>query len=251
MDRKEKINYLAELYHEESKHSQYQSLPECLKKVFPCLPKKTKWERERLNYIDKILDFSGKKVLDIGGNTGYFSFEAIERGASYVDYYEGNQTHAEFVKLAAEILEIQNINVYPEYYLFKDERKKYDIVFCLNVIHHFGDDYGETYDIVEAKEKMLACINALSENTLWLILQMGFNWCGDKSKPLFLNGLKTEMEKFIQQGTESKWEIIKTGIPIQNDNGIEYEDINKINNERVDYLGEFLNRPLFIMKAKK
>ena len=31
---------------------------------------------------------------------------------------------------------------------------------------------------------------------------------------------------------------------------IEYEDINEENNVRKDSLGEFLNRPLFIMKSK-
>ena len=45
-------------------------------------------------------------------------------------------------------------------------------------------------------------------------------------------------------------EIVKIGIPVQRDGRIVYEDVCPENNERDDAMGEFLNRPLFIMKSK-
>lgn len=255
MDREEKLSRLKDLYKKSSKHSQYQSLPENLKKLLPDIITATKWEKERLDYISQVLDITDKRILDIGGNTGYFSFEAIERGAKFVDYYEGNKIHADFVKLAAEVLEIRNLNIYPDYYLFGEDKKipalqtKYDIILCLNVVHHLGNDYGEAFDTNAARKKMLACVNSLSETTTWLVFQMGFNWCGNKEKPLFPNGLKNEMEQFIRQGTNGKFCIVKTGVPVRRGNAIVYEDKNTENYARNDSLGEFLNRPLFIMKA--
>lgn len=35
--------------------------------------------------------FEGKSVLDIGGNSGFFTFELIEKGAKKIHYYEGNK----------------------------------------------------------------------------------------------------------------------------------------------------------------
>lgn len=263
MDRDEKLVCLKHLYEKNSKHSQYQSLPRSLRKMFPDIAVATKWEQERMEYISRVLDITDKKLLDIGGNTGYFSFEAIERGAESVDYYDGNQIHADFVKLAAEVLKIQNLNVCPKYYLFSEEsllkkvssekfsvsQKKYDITFCLNVVHHFGDDYGEASDINVAKKKMLTCINSLSKVSTWLVFQMGFNWCGNREKPLFPNGLKDEMKQFVGQGTKGNFNIVKIGVPVRRGDVIVYEDENTENRVRDDLLGEFLNRPLFIMKA--
>ena len=73
------------------------------------------------NYIKQKLQINDKAILDIGGNTGFFTFELLELSAKSVHYFEGNKIHAEFVTIAADILKLKNkVNIYNEYYSFSD-----------------------------------------------------------------------------------------------------------------------------------
>jgi hypothetical protein len=99
---------------------------------------------------------------------------------------------------------------------------------------------------------MLDNINKLESRCDKLIFQMGFNWKGDIKQCLFSNGTKKEMIDFIKKGTENYWNIESIGIAQVDSNGsIVYEDLNENNIKRDDTLGEFLNRPIFILKSKK
>lgn len=248
------IEQLKALYMEAGKHSNYQSLSRDLQQILPqeqlvTLPR---YDAARLKYICSQIDFSGKKVLDIGGNTGFFTFEALRAGARHVDYYEGNKTHAEFVKIAAKVLECENqVDVFSEYYMFEQRHACYDIVFCLNVIHHLGDDFKQETDMESAKKEMLSCVNKLSDATDIMIFQMGFNWCGKKEYGLFKNGTKLEMEQYLKEGTRGYWNILSCGVPVKHNNTIQYQEMEQKNNYRIDSLGEFLNRPIFILKSQR
>lgn len=250
----EKKKKLEELYMTGSKHSNYQILPAILRGMIDTeeLVIQSRYEQERFNYIMDNVDIKGKRVLDIGGNSGFFTFETYSNGAETVDYYEGNHVHAEFVKEAVNMLDLQqHIRVHPAYYLFDSSEKKYDIAYCLNVVHHLGDDFGTDKEIEKAKESMAGCMNQMAKVTDIMVFQMGYNWCGDSRKGLFENGTKQEMEKFLQEETKDYWEIIKTGIAVGSRNHIQYVEKNNRNNQRDDTLGEFLNRPIFIMKSKQ
>lgn len=252
VENREKIKELRELYMEKGRHSQYQLLASDLQDIVgACVPYQPKYERERLDYIEKNLDLKDKALIDIGGNTGYFTFEACKLGAKSVDYYEGNKTHADFVRLASEVLGTEErVTVYNEYYLAKAKERRYDVAVFLNVLHHLGYDYCQGPDIERAKGGMIEYLNQLSCICDYVVLQMGFNWGGDIKKCLFLHGTKQEMEDYIKEGTKDFWEIEKTGIPVQRDGKIVYEDVCPENNRRDDAMGEFLNRPLFIMRSK-
>lgn len=250
----QKKELLKNLYMKTSKHSNYQIMPTVLRGILDVneLQTQSRYEEERFHYITKYVNIKGKKVLDIGGNSGYFTFESYSAGANMVDYYEGNPVHAEFVKEAVDLLDLQKcIHVYPEYFMFHNsEEKKYDIVFCLNVIHHLGDDFGEEAELGEVKRKMLACINSMAKMTDILVFQMGYNWCGNPKMGLFEGGTKQEMEEYLYEGIQNHWEILKTGIAEKRDGKIQYTDKNERNNLREDALGEFLNRPIFILRSK-
>lgn len=143
MEDEKKIEELKTLYLEKGRHSQYQILASDLRDILgDCVPFKSKYEMERLDYIKENLNLKDKNILDIGGNTGYFTFEALKAGAKRADYYEGNKTHADFVTLAAEVLGLEKrINIHNEYYLAQEREKRYDVVFFLNVMHHLGYDF--------------------------------------------------------------------------------------------------------------
>ncbi|MDD4754186.1 MAG: hypothetical protein PHT78_13255 [Desulfitobacteriaceae bacterium] len=247
---------LIELYERSSKHSHYQRLPEKINQILGLTytSGKTRYEVERLNYILESVPISNKFVLDIGGNTGYFSFAMLDNGAKAVRYFEGNPTHAEFVKLASEILNLDSkLQIVNKYFLFDvSNKEKYDVALLLNVLHHTGDDYGdEDLSIETAKMEILKQLNNFAATTKILVFQLGFNWKGDRRLGLFPHGTKRELIDFITKGTRENWEVLKIGVPQLIDGKIEYMNLGENNIKRQDELGEFLNRPLFIMKSKK
>jgi hypothetical protein len=242
---------LKELIELKSKHSQYQRLPSCLERILDG-PVVGKYEEERMDFIIDNSKLSGN-VLDIGGNTGYFTFEAITRGnAEHVDYYEGNRNHSDFVKRAAEYLGFSSqISVFNEYYTADESSLKYDVAFYLNVVHHLGKDYICGIDVEEAKKRMINELNIMSDYIKTLVFQMGYNWGGDIAYCLFDNGTKEEMIDFVSKGTKGYWKIKNVGIAIEKNGKTVYEGINDDNLVRIDSLGEFRNRPLFILESER
>lgn len=243
---------LRELYEKKSSILQYQSFhPRIQAYVNYKVPQKSRYESERCDYITKNIDIKGKKILDIGGNAGYFTFESCAQNAVSVDYYEGDKEYAEFVSLAAEVAELSDIiTVHPEYFLFGEQTKTWDIIFFLNVIHHIGFVFEKEVTEKEVKKIMMERINEMAKYTKVMVFQMGYNWYGDAKKCLFENGTKKEMEEYIRNGTSEFWTIKKVGIPEKAGDDFVYLDMNECNNMRIDEYGEFLNRPLFIMESK-
>ncbi len=247
---------LIELYARSSKHSNYQVLPGKLTELLDIddIKIKTRYETERLDYILQNIEITNKNILDIGGNTGYFSIEMLNNGAKTVHYFEGNSTHAEFVELASKLLMLDNrLQITNEYFLFKGPfDEKYDITLLLNVLHHIGDDYGDqSISIENAKNQILRQLNSLASMTKIMVFQLGFNWKGNRYLGLFQNGTKQELIDFVVRGTQQYWEISKIGVPELINNRIKYVDLNNTNIQRQDNLGEFLNRPIFIMRSAK
>ena len=82
-------------------------------------------------------DLTGKRVLDIGCNVGYFSFEARKRGAEVV----GIDSNAQHLEIANELKSILELDV--EFKLLNiahiKELGKFDIVMLLSVYHWLTD----------------------------------------------------------------------------------------------------------------
>lgn len=252
--KRSEIDALTYLYNQTSKHSNYQVLHPALAKIIP--PKdietRSRQELERWRYIGSKVDFSGKTVVDVGGNTGFFSFAAIEGGAARLDYYEGNESHSRFVEQAAKVLRIDDvISVNNKYLDFESYNLDSDVMLLLNVLHHIGDDYGELTATREgALERIVSDLNQLSAHIRVLVLQIGFNWKGDREQPLFNAGTKKEVIEFVEENTRKKWNIEHIGVASMIGGDVVYSDVNETNIIRDDSLGEFLNRPIFILKSK-
>ena len=238
------------------KHRGYHILPERLNSKITDDSLKSHpvfFEKERMTFTRSYVNFQNKSILDIGCNTGYFLFGTMDDGATHVTGYEGKTLCNEFIGKAIELMEEEKKFIhFNKYYDFGNDKEKYDVIFLLNVLHHVGDDYDDkSLTLPDAKSKILDQINNLSKIASTLIFQMGFNWQGNIKQCLFENGLKGEMIDYIEKGTEDYWEITAIGIAERKNGGIVYKELNDKNIERDDSLGEFLNRPLFIMKSKK
>lgn len=247
---------LISLYQRLSKHSNYQVLPSQLTELIPAaaLTVNSRHERARMDFISQYVDFQDKSVVDVGGNTGYFTFESLGAGADHVEFVEGNSAHCEFVSEAAAQLKVSNrITTLNRYFDFKDDTiattRNCDIMLLLNVLHHIGDDFGSSkYGKSDALLEIARHLQSTSRVATTLVFQLGFNWKGDRNECLFDRGTKLEMIQFIEQAVEGTWDIVAIGIASRSNGIVTYSLVSETNMERDEALGEFLNRPLFILK---
>ncbi|MET0384049.1 MAG: class I SAM-dependent methyltransferase [Burkholderiaceae bacterium] len=243
---------LRALYDTRSKHSAYQLIHPTL---LPHLGEAAglpvgKQEAQRQRWFERAVPMAGKSVLDIGANTGYFSFAALQSGARKVRSQEGNAAHAEFIATAADALGAAGrLQVVPTYFEFAPEAdERFDVALCLNVVHHLGDDFGDgALSIDQARAGMLAAIDAMAAWTETLVLQIGFNWKGDRRLPLFAGGEKASVIDFVRAGTAGRWRLDE--IVVADARTGEYVPVDAGNLARDDALGEFMNRPLFKLTA--
>lgn len=246
---------LLDLYQRTSKHSNYQVLSDTLAPLLgnDAVSVRSRHERERLAYLLSKVPVEGLHVADIGGNTGYFSFELLARGARRVDYFEGNAAHRDFVSAAADRLGLADrLHTHQRYVAFEaGELPPVDCTLLLNVLHHLGDDFGDPALAKEAaRQRMLQCLATLARTSRTAVFQLGFNWKGDRQQPLFAGGTKAEMIAFIEQGIAADWEVVTIGVAERDGNQTVFRDLCDRNLARDDTLGEFLNRPIFILRSR-
>lgn len=253
---RERIERMKALYGKTTKHSHYQIMPDFLAELVDpsTLSKKhSRYEKERMAYFTRHLDFRGKKVLDIGANTGYFTFSSVSAGAAKVTAMEGNAEHAEFLRTAAQLFH-KPVELVEGYLDFKGAipSAPFDIVLLLNVLHHVGDDFGDrTISIAAAKQAIIDNLNYFSDMTKHMVVQIGFSWKTNYDLPLFERGTKAEMIAMFRDGIKDHWEELAIGIPEEHDGVTQYYELSADNVARVDALGEFRNRPVFILRSKR
>lgn len=111
---------------------------------------------DRFPTCDRIFgdSINGKSVLDIGSFLGYFCLEAAKRGAVEV---VGWEIDSKLNRLAKTIAEINGLPIsYIECDVEKQiPNKKYDIVLCLNVLHHMIDPIAVIDKLIELTEEKL------------------------------------------------------------------------------------------------
>lgn len=249
------ISRLQSLYVQKGKHAGYQALSPRLRRLFPeeLIANSSRYEAERFSFIEQALEFSGKRVLDVGANAGYFTFEALERGAASVAAHEGDPALGEFLDVAVDLMGLaERVQICRTYFEPSGQSSgpAFDIALLMNVLHHLGADFG---DVAIAKEEVLGVVGRhlqrMSEVSRYLVFQLGYCWKGDRNSLLFPHGTKQDQIDFVNSACAGYWQILSLGIPCDNDGRIAYLPPDSDNLRRVDRLGEFLNRPLFVMKS--
>lgn len=239
----------------QSKHADYQLLHPTVAALFGAdVPSgRGRQEPERWAVMASQTPMRGRRVWDIGANTGYFTMAALAEGARRVVSQEGQRTHATFIADCAEALGVQErLEVRPAYCEFEPltSAEPHDITLCLNVLHHLGDDFGrQDLDIGAALRAMRQALSALATHTHTLWLQLGFNWKGDVRHPLFHGGTKAEMMAFVHEACSDDWHTPQ--IWIYDAQARRFEPPRPATWARMDTLGEFLNRPLIRLNSKR
>lgn len=97
---------------------------------------------------------AGKTVLDIGSYLGYFCFEALERGAAAATGLEVDPAKLRQARTLAEIKGLDAEFVMDDIETMRLD-KRFDIVLCLNVLHHLFDPVGVLHKLAEATRDRL------------------------------------------------------------------------------------------------
>lgn len=99
-------------------------------------------------------DLTGKTILDIGSYLGYFCFEALERGAAASLGLEVDPTKIRQARILAEIKQLP-ANFVQDDIETMQLADRYDIVLCLNVLHHLFDPVGVLHKLADATRHKL------------------------------------------------------------------------------------------------
>lgn len=139
---------LRDLYFADSKHGSYQPVPNKFSHFIPEAIIDPFWRSPvpRIELLKRELAGfpPGTEIVEIGANTG---FQSICLAQQFPDLrfiaFEGTKSHADFLQLSAELLNISNIEVINEYTSPGKivEILPNSIVLDFNVLHHAGSDF--------------------------------------------------------------------------------------------------------------
>ncbi len=128
---------------------------------------------QRKNYFFRSLvnllggSLSGKRVLDLGCNAGFWSLCAIESGCDYVLGIDGRQMH---IDQAEFVFDVKGINhSHYDFYcgnvfdLLKENLGKFDIVLCLGLMYHINKPITLLEYISDVNTDLLVIDTSLSE----------------------------------------------------------------------------------------
>lgn len=125
--------------------------------------------------------FAGKRILDLGCNAGWWSIEAVKKGADFVLGIDARDMHIEQAKFVAEVLGIRNVefrkmNVYD---ISKDTVGEFDITFCFGLLYHVSKPlyllekiYGVTREAVVVDTAVLNIHVPVSRNPILFISEL-------------------------------------------------------------------------------
>ena len=174
-------------------------------------------------------DMKGRNVLDIGANAGFYTYSFSKKGAAVSSF----EPHPRYKDLGLKIIEEKNLNirwenspVQVDHPYLKD---KYDICLMLSVYQWMAEG-GKEIDYAEA------CLKKISEQSDYLIFELGFNKGKSHLKTNKFNhyralidmlGEKTNYKHFKLIGKTKLWRtysrflVLCSNNPAYNDDGLQ------------------------------
>jgi hypothetical protein len=193
----------------------YSRLPSRIETMHPELAAAAKYDKfgaaERLNAIRTVLDKRELgKMIDIGGNAGYFSISLVDCGlSSGSTVYDKNVDALAAGRLMAEALNLGDRIQFVERGVdleFVRNLPLTDTVICLNVLHHAGAHFDvESVRAGGWESYAREWLSELAKKTGTLILGLGFK----NAKPRHWNiPASNRAGRFYDLAQEAGWTVI-------------------------------------------
>ncbi len=263
---------LRRLYLDGTKHSCYQNVPRFLSPHIDLSEKlQPLWRDDvpRLDLVREYFDFRQlASVVDVGANTGYFSLSlAFDHPNLEVTAIEGHAGHAEFIAEVADLAGLGNIKVVNRYVDQQTDPELLDseVVLHFNVLHHLGVDNPDNIDSPGQFFPVAAqSLSRAHHEGAWLVLQMGFNWGGDKKKPIVALDDDIGKLRYLERLADAaRFEIRDLALPVLTSGGDRYRYIvypfdeirgdgeyqSLLGHHSVGELSEFFRRPIIFCRA--
>ena len=226
------MDELVRLLTSQSKHGLYQTLPPELIKRYPALKKYSYTKRvdtERYDWFSRKIDFSGKHVIDVGANIGFFSFRLNKDFNCKNTLYEINEMHCKAINMIRQELQIDESS-------FRCHNKGVgiediaglpdaDITLLFNVLHHAGDDFASdrVKNVDDWKDYAVEYLTLLGYKSEYLVYQSGRTWTGHKEHLCE----DSEMVRYHKEILEKAgWKVMFTGI-VENRKKVKYVDFEE------------------------
>jgi len=183
---------LRQLYFDGTKHSVYQNVPAFVRDAIGLqthLDEKWRGDTARMENLLAAVNFQRVHSLaDIGANIGFFALTlAHSHSHLQVTAYEANAHYCRFMQVITEAFGLSRVSVKNATIDLQGISTVLpcDLALLFNVLHHAGVDFDrgrvtpETFHSYATKY-----LSRLRSRCRRLVLQMGFNWGGDKQQPL-------------------------------------------------------------------
>ncbi|MGE5507511.1 MAG: DUF1698 domain-containing protein [Chitinophagales bacterium] len=257
---------LSHFYDDGSKHSRYQNVPKFVEEELgyrETIDESWRGDSARYAFLTENMELpKNASVADVGANTGFFTLSlAWDRTDCFFTAYEPNTAHCQFMKTILEHFAIPNVRVLDEAVGLEQLRvlPGFHTVLLLNILHHAGVDFDQS--LVRRREQfdgyLAAYLGALARKCTSLVFQLGYNWGGDKSKPLLPVGDVAGMISLVRRAAGESWAITRIGLYERNAGLGRYlpvapdlaDQVAADSRERQPGLSEFYHRPIFLMKS--
>ncbi|MBN2843845.1 MAG: methyltransferase domain-containing protein [Sedimentisphaerales bacterium] len=124
-------------------------------------------------FFEPMVDFfggalTGKRVLDLGCNSGYWSLQAINSGAEYVFGVDGRKMHIDQANFVFQVNGVDKTKYkFIQSNFFSDEVwsiGQFDIVFCFGILYHINKHFYLLEKIREVNSEFLLIDTQISLN---------------------------------------------------------------------------------------
>jgi len=260
------------LYSDNSKHAVYQNIPMFVREELDyheSINEEWRGDTARYKLLKETINFRKKVVGDFGANTGFFSLSlAFENPDSTFIAYEMNVNHVKFMTSIKSYFGLKNLFIESVNLNMSgiDKLPKHDLVLNFNVLHHGGVDFDSDIinDATKFHDYASEYLKKLHSKTDQMVFQMGYNWGGNKQKPIVSPEKPVEFILYLKKlFLASDWLV--NGIFLHDNNERKYSGINLIDNldpeklktltnelDRMDFFrnSEFYKRPI-VMSSRK
>lgn len=273
---------LRELYGDRSKHANYQNVPAFVRDALgyqESIDESWRGDTARYAYLLQELDlYPGQRVADVGANTGFFVLSLAQRFPDcYFVAYETNPNHVDFIRLVVEAFGLANVSVQASSIDLQgvQDLPAFDVLLHLNVLHHAGHDFdrGKVNAPQDIDRYAAAYLGSLADKSSIMAFQTGYNWGGDKARPIIPPQNQPDMVRWLVSLFErTGWQIDAMAFAVKEELGdavyrnLPIALLRKVQHspeaasELVDLLrtyhpeqfkGEFYRRPMVICRSKK